>query len=152
MGAQGIENTLIIFIIYDYRAEKKKLCKDINIKRQFYSIQSTFEIFRNVEICTNKIPKSPMFPLPLELKDMFLRSARIQSFLGKQCKCCEHCDPTPNLLEVFTKSFLNLMHCCCSSPPRFMSMEFSQQLTILSEVIDTRNACQDSKRGLWKGI
>ncbi len=45
MGAQGIENTLIIFITYDYRVEKKKLCKDINIKRQFYSIQSTFEIF-----------------------------------------------------------------------------------------------------------
>jgi hypothetical protein len=105
-----------------------------------------------LKFLTNITPKSPMFSLSLELKDMFLQSARIWSFLGKQRKCCEHCDPTPNLLEVFAKSFLNLMHCCCSSPPRFMSMEFSQQLTILSEVIDTRNACQDSKRGLWKGI
>jgi hypothetical protein len=89
---------------------KKNFAKDINIERHLYLIQSTLEIF------TNKIPKSPMFPLPLELKDMFLESPRIRSFLGKHCKCCEHCDPTPNLLELFTNGFSNLMHCCCSSP------------------------------------
>ncbi len=50
MGAQGIENMVIIFIIYDYGVEKKKLCKDINIKRHSYSIKSAFEVFRNVEI------------------------------------------------------------------------------------------------------
>jgi hypothetical protein len=38
MGVQGIENMLIIFIVYDYGVEQKKLCEDINIKRQFYSI------------------------------------------------------------------------------------------------------------------
>ncbi len=43
MGAQGIENMLVIFIIYDYLVEKKKFCKDINIKRHSYSIKSAFE-------------------------------------------------------------------------------------------------------------
>ncbi len=61
-------------------------------------------------------------------------------------------DPTPSLLEVFTKELFKSDALLLQLTPRFMRMEFSQQLTILSEVIGTRDACQDSKRGLWKGL
>jgi hypothetical protein len=57
MGAQGIENMLIIFIIYDYSVEKKKLCKDISIKDTSIPFRVHLKFFRNVEIFTHKIPK-----------------------------------------------------------------------------------------------
>jgi hypothetical protein len=77
------------------------------------------EYFWSFQKCWNfykQNSKTPMFPLSMESKDMFFQSWRIWSLLGKHCKCCEHCDPMPNLLEVFIKSFWNLMHCCCGSP------------------------------------
>jgi len=60
-------------------------------------------------------------------------------------------DPMPSLLEVFTKELFKSDALLLQLTPRFMSMEFSQQPTILSEVINNWDACQDSERGLWKG-
>jgi hypothetical protein len=132
---------------------KKKLCKDMNIKRHLYSIQSTFEIFRNVGVFTNKIPKLQMFPIFIGIKRHVFMKSKNPELLGQTVQMLWtlviQCLTS---LRVLQKSFLNLMHCCCSSPQDLWVWNFSQQLTILSEVIDTRDACQDSKRGLWKGL
>ncbi len=62
---------------------KKKLCKGINIERHFYSIQSSFEIFRNVGVFTNKIPKLQMFPIFVGIKRLAFIKSKNPELLGQ---------------------------------------------------------------------
>jgi len=55
----------------------------MNIKRHFYSIQSSFEIFRNVGVFANKIPKLQMFPIFIGIQRLVFTKSKNPELLGQ---------------------------------------------------------------------